>query len=317
MSTEGKPRSPKGKPKSPKEEPKSPKEEPKSLKEEPKSLKEEPKSLKEEPKSLKEEPKSTKGKPRNMTGHPDLVVATAAALILALIALFVPLEIVQVLAAVPLCLLLPGYAITAASFERLDLPPMNLLLLSVALSLATLTLGALALTLLPGGIRAGTWAALLVLVVLGGCIVAGVRRPAGRSPSLPMPRVRIGLRDASVLALAGVATIAALVLASTPLGAKNAVGFTQLWMLPSGTGSRVQVGVKSEQKMTTAYRVELRSKRGGGALTRRLVLQPGEEKILRLRAPGTGLATARLYRRGDPAPMRWVTASVQVRRGRP
>ena len=97
------------------------------------------------------------------------------------------------------------------------------LVLSLGLSLAVLALGGLLLNYLPGGIRAVSWALLLVLVVLAGCRAAALRRPrrrrrpphAGRGRGSPR-------REAGLLAGgAALAIVAALVLAFVPLSAKQ------------------------------------------------------------------------------------------------
>ena len=88
----------------------------------------------------------------------DLLVVAAAAPVCAALALAVPVAPVRILAAVPLCLVLPGYALTAAIFARREISGLQYSLLALALSLSTLVLGSLVLDLSPGGIRSGTWA---------------------------------------------------------------------------------------------------------------------------------------------------------------
>lgn len=222
-----------------------------------------------------------------MKGHGDLRLAAVAAVLCALLALLIPVDGVALVFAVPLLLFLPGYAITAAAFARRALPQPQLLLLSIALSLATLVLGSLVLNYL-GGIHPLSWALLLLLVVFAACRVAAVRRRAN-SGGLRLSRPRLGGLEAAMLIGAVAAATVALVLASTTVPADDALGYTQLWILPQAgsAGSKARVGVRSQQQTSVDY--DLRVRIGGDDLLRRSFrLAPGETRLVKLRAaPGT------------------------------
>lgn len=221
-----------------------------------------------------------------MKGHGDLRLAAAAALLCAVLALLIPVEGISLLFATPLALFLPGYAITAASFGRRGLAWPQFLLLSLALSLATLVLGSLLLNYL-GGIHPLSWALLLLLVVLGACRVAAVQRgPSGSGPQ--WPRLRLRLRGPQLAMLLGGAalSVGALVLGSSTVPADDALGYTQLWVLPEAgsAGHEVQIGVRSQEQGSTDY--DLRVRIGADGLARRSFrLTPGETRLVRLRAP--------------------------------
>jgi uncharacterized membrane protein len=241
-----------------------------------------------------------------MRNHRDLIAASATAVLCAVVALVAPLEGIEVVAALPLALLLPGYSIAAAGFARRPLPPAQLLLLSIALSIAALATGSLLLNYV-GGLRAGSWAVLLVAVVLGGCIIAGWRRQAPASAPLPRIQLRIRSTDAALLLGALLAAGAALVLAWTPLPAKNAVGYTELWMLPNDAAkpAGVRVGVVSQSQHRTAYRLQLRIEGQGRPISSQLVLDPGQKRVLDVPVSGQGSTgfvrvSALLYRRDRP-----------------
>lgn len=211
-----------------------------------------------------------------MRGHRDLEIAAGASALCALLALFFPLEVVRVLAALPLCFALPGYALTAAlQGRRLD--PWRNTVMSLGMSLAILAVGGLLLNFV-GGIYPGTWAALLVLLVIGCCRAAALRRgqPAERRPLRPS----LGLGTAGVLTLAAAAVIAAvaIVVAETPFPADEARGFSRLWMLPAETRGEVRVGVASEEHHTFDYTLEFRV--GGQQKANKIGfrLDPGEER---------------------------------------
>ncbi|MGE5407804.1 MAG: hypothetical protein ACM3NV_04260 [Syntrophothermus sp.] len=257
-----------------------------------------------------------------MSGRPDLRLVAAAAALSAALALLVPVEAVSLLALAPLAFFLTGYAILAASMAAPPPWPQTLSL-SVGLSLATLALGALPLNYL-GGIAAGSWAVLLLTVVLVACAIAARRRAPGGAearprPSLPRPAaLQIGLGAVGVAAV-----VAAVVLAFVPLPATHAVGFTELWLRPdaANAGERwAEVGVRSQEKRATSYRLVVRVGESGRPRPRSLRLEPGEAVAVPIPVP-PGLArdravpvSATLFLAADPArPYRHVYGWVQPR----
>jgi uncharacterized membrane protein len=253
-----------------------------------------------------------------MKGHRDLTIVTGATAFCALTALLVPLEAVRLAAAAPLCLVLPGYAITSAVFAPSPLERPLALLLCVGLSLTTLATGALVLHLLPGGVRGPSWAALLFVVVLVGCAVAARRRPpSGRVAPHSLPRVwrfrlpssavRLRRADGALLAAGAICAFAALALSWMTLPAENAVGYTQLWMLPAeGPASAgVRVGVVNAEPDPLGYRLEVRQEGGEAPVVSRFRIGPGDDvtRFVEVRAPRADepvRVTARLYRRDIP-----------------
>jgi uncharacterized membrane protein len=235
-----------------------------------------------------------------MKGHGDLRLAAWGSLLCAVVALILPWPAVSLVFAAPLALFAPGYAIVAATFARRPLERAPRLVLSLALSLAVLALGALLLNYL-GGIHGFSWALLLLLAVVGCCRAAALRREGGPQPSPPrLPRPS-GLETA--LGLGAIAAVAAaLVLASTNLPAKSAVGFTELWIVPKAEseGSEAEVGVKSQEQQTTEY--DLGVQIGKQQLIRRsFVLEPGEETVVTVGPPVTPARPAAPARRAAPA----------------
>jgi uncharacterized membrane protein len=224
-----------------------------------------------------------------MRGYKDLRAASAASVLCALVALFVPYEAVRAVAAVPLCLVFPGYAIVSAAFGRQKLGGWQLSLLTLGMSLVALALGSLVLNYVPGGIRGTTWALLLVLVVVSCCGLAALRRGAparrpaarqrrGGGRSLPWSRLKP--RDHLMLGGAVVAAAAALIVAQIPVSATHATGYTQLWMLPkSGDAGSVRVGVASEEQSPLRYKLEVSVGSNAPVFSTDLGLQPGSERV--------------------------------------
>ncbi|HET9196895.1 MAG TPA: DUF1616 domain-containing protein [Solirubrobacterales bacterium] len=240
-----------------------------------------------------------------MRGHRDLTRACLAAVVCALVAALVPLEIVRLVAALPLTLFLPGYAVVAAAFGSRELAPAQRITLSVAVSLMVLALGAFVLNVFPFGLETASWAVLLPLVVIAVSRGAALRRDpakrdADRRPPLPRPKTASLALGALALAIA----VAAIALAERPLPAENARGFTALWMLP--TDSRedaVAVGVVSNQQDTHSYRLRV-SLGKNQSKTYRVRLDPGEERVYEVDVPprpsGRTHVVSSLYRAGEP-----------------
>jgi Protein of unknown function (DUF1616) len=213
-------------------------------------------------------------------GHGDLRLVVWGSLLCAIVALLLPWPAASLVFAAPLALFAPGYAIVAAAFARHQLNRPRLAVLSLALSLAVLALGALVLNYLPGGIGGASWAILLLAVVFGCSRTAALRR--GRKPEplrLPRPkpnRLELGF------ALGGLAAVvAALVLASATLPAERALGYTELWIVPrpESEGREAEVGVKSEEQETREFDLGIRI--GPSQLVRRsFTLAPGEETVV-------------------------------------
>ncbi|HEU5253646.1 MAG TPA: DUF1616 domain-containing protein [Solirubrobacterales bacterium] len=240
-----------------------------------------------------------------MRGHRDLKWICLAAVLCALVAALVPWEIVRIVAAVPLTLFLPGYAIVAAAFGSRDLAPPKRTVLSVGVSLMVLVLGTFVLNIPSFGITTASWAVLLPLVVIAAARGAAVRRERpGRHR-----RAAISIRwpapgSLAIFSLAIAIAVAALVLGQKPLPAEDAAGYTALWMLPTDSREEaVAVGVVSNQQDSHKYRLRVNVGQEQ-AQTYRVRVDPGEERVYEVdvppRANGRTHVVATLYRAGAP-----------------
>lgn len=240
-----------------------------------------------------------------MRGHRDLIRASAAAVLCALVAALVPWEVVRIVAALPLALFLPGYAIAAVAFAKQELARPKQLTLSFGISLMVLALSALFLNVFSFGLTTASWAVWLPIVVIAACRGAALRRGRPRPRRQESrPRLRVSAAGGVALGAAALLTIAALVLAQKPLPAENAEGFTALWMLPTnGQDEAVRVGVISSEQDPASYRLQVRAGKGQ-AQTYRVALDPGEEKSFEVPVSSTlGGRThvvASLYRSDQP-----------------
>jgi hypothetical protein len=223
-----------------------------------------------------------------MRGHKVLRLLVAAAALCALLAVVLPVDVLRLVFALPLVLFLPGYSIALATFVRRRPEAPMLWLLGAGLSLAILPLGALLLNYVPGGIGTVSWALLLVLIVIGACRAAAIRRPPPRGSGPAMPRPRLNAAQAGVLGLAALAAATALVLAFIPVDAKHAIGYTELWITPSGGGA-ARVGVRSNEHERGDYRLVVQFGSDASPTVRRFTLEPGESHFLRV-ASGSAAA---------------------------
>jgi hypothetical protein len=242
-----------------------------------------------------------------MRDHGDLEAAVLGAALCAVLALALPFEPLRMLLAAPLCLFLPGYAISAAIFAARPIQRRQFLLFSVGLSLAVLALGTLVLNYLPGGIRSGSWAVLLFLVVLGCSRGAALRRPARAPAPVSWALPRPSPIQAALVAGGGLAATVAVVLAFTPLTATNATGFTEMWIHPLAGDNGVRIGVGSAERDDSSYRLVVNFG-GTREVTRRFGLEPGQRQVLALgeSAAASSLipvpVTATLYKEDSPEP---------------
>jgi uncharacterized protein DUF1616 len=250
-----------------------------------------------------------------MRGNRDLSLAVKAAVGSAVLALLLPVPVLSLLAAAPLFFFLPGYAIVCVVFAKRRIDPARLLVLSVGLSLATLALLPLAIDLLPGGISPGWWAVALCLVTIGCARGAAISRHKPARAAARKPRWKPARAELALLAGGFVAGIVAVVLIFIPFSAKNAIGYSELW-IEAEQGKPVPVatiGVASREQSREGFTLELRTNRSEKPFeVRGFRLSPGEQKLLAVRPPDSNgqpvKVSATLFRQGITKPYRRVAA---------
>lgn len=250
-----------------------------------------------------------------MRGNRDLSLAVKVALVSALLALLLPVPVLSLLAAAPLFFFLPGYAIVCVIFAKRTIDPARLLVLSVGLSLVTLALLPLLIDPLPGGISPGWWAVALCLVVIGCARGAAIARSKPARAAFRQPRLRATKAELGLLAGGAVAAIVAVVLIFIPFAAKNAIGYSELWIeAKQGKPTPVAtVGIASREQDSDRFTVELRTNRSEKPFeVLGFRLSPGEQKLLTVRPPDSNgrpvKVSATLFRQGITKPYRRVAA---------
>jgi hypothetical protein len=200
------------------------------------------------------------------------------------------------LLAIPLALLLPGYALTAACFPGASLGASERLLASLGLSLALSSLGGLMLFWAGLGLQPTPWALLLGALTLASCVVALWRRRASLPASPETPRESPQLGQIALLALAALLSGGALFVAHSSARQVSGAPFTQLWAVPTGDPGVLRIGVRSAEDAPLSYRVELSA--GAFFFERwpRVMLAPGESWEKLLAVPPHQPIELRLYR---------------------
>ncbi|HWC49244.1 MAG TPA: DUF1616 domain-containing protein [Solirubrobacterales bacterium] len=241
-----------------------------------------------------------------MRGHRDLRLILALTALCAVGSLITPLGAVRAIFAVPLALVLPGYAIVAAAFGvRLPAWPERVPL-TLGISLAAAALTSLVLNYLPGGIHGFSWTLLLVLIVLLACRSAARRRGRLRGRYQP-PSLR-SLKPTPIAAALGIATlamvVAALILAQVTFDNGDAAGFTQLWIAPpKPTDASTRIGVTSEQQGTRAYRLVIEVEGQAKPVVENFELKPSHTRVVKVDSGGTpppAGVEAKLFLRSRP-----------------
>ena len=228
--------------------------------------------------------------------------------------------VLRIVFGLALALVLPGYALIQALFNRAFAPSARFML-SIGLSLIITVLGAFLLHFTPAGLRADSWGVLLGTITLVGCLVAymrqfnlegyagsadnkdsGVSVDEVMSAPLRWPKVP----QMALFGVAGFAVVAAIIIAS--IGAQYPQAeLVNLWIKRAERASdsgRIQIGVDNVNSSAIAYRVKVQ--RGDFVMREwpELEVATGSTWIgtieLTANPPGTGPLEALLYRADNP-----------------
>jgi uncharacterized membrane protein len=211
--------------------------------------------------------------------------------------------------ALPLVLVLPGYAATAALFPGRALGGAQRVLMCLGLSLMLSALGGLVLNWTPWGLQARSWALLLGSVTLAACAIAWARREepaAATGVSAGPPGIGLSVRQGAMLVLAMAVIGGSLTRATAGVAQQQTPGFTQLWILPASKGqpqNTVQLGVKNMESTTTSYQLIVTVDGRTAATWHALALTPGRTWQTTITLHGSRASStvvAALYRMDAP-----------------
>jgi hypothetical protein len=194
----------------------------------------------------------------------DLALVMALAVAACVFAALLPpgLAVLRVPLALPLVLGLPGYAIVAALFAPGALRTAEILMLSLAVSVAATIFVGLLLDALSVRLTAGPWMDLLAAITVAAAIRASGR---GHARDLVLPRMRLRAVEIGALSGALILVSAAAVLGLTPLAPpKGTPGTTALWLVPAPAARRRLRG--SDQRRAAERDLHRPGGRGGEAV---------------------------------------------------
>ncbi len=166
---------------------------------------------------------------------------------------------IWIIVAVPLVLVLPGVALTAAAFPRGVLSRAEQLLFALGLSLALVVLTGLALNETPWGLRSVSWVATLVSIIGIAGLVAWLRRR--RAIAAPVSAMEgLSVTQAAICGLAVIMVMGAAAITVTGAQKEMTTGFTQLWLLPADDATTMNIGMTNrEPAAATSYRLEFQA----------------------------------------------------------
>lgn len=205
-------------------------------------------------------------------------------------------NVLRLVLALPLVLILPGYALSVLLFAPGRLQRVERVLVSLGLSIALTILVGFALNWTASGMNTLVWT-----LCLGGLSFVCSVLAAWRNRTLPAParaRPVLDAREAIVFALAGVVALLALFVATRGAIEQPSAGFSQLWLVPAGQ-SAVQIGVSNLEQQPMSYRLVLKA---GGQIIgdwSTIELQPGETWNYDVTLPATPSALEALLYRSD------------------
>lgn len=238
----------------------------------------------------------------------DLISVSIAAVVCAVTTLVMAaIPALRVIGAVPLVLILPGYALTACLPQR-SFGRVEPLLISLGLSVAISILLGLGLYYAGISLQTGTWAIALAATTLVACGIAWRRRQVAgeESPAVSLS-INLSRRDLVLLGLAVVIGSVAIGIARQPSPPNGVSGYTLLWMVPTGdeNAGNYQLGFTSHEFVGVTYHLQVTIDGRVAWDWPELKLAPGETWTspiaLENDRVGTGSIEAVLYRLDNPS----------------
>lgn len=239
---------------------------------------------------------------RNLDAKRASIIAISVALLA--LAMFFS-AVVRAVVVVPLLVVVPGFALSAAWFAPRALGWVERTVLSIGLSLATLALGGLVLQWTGLGLHPSTWIVLLLSVTLLSGAAAFMRHRS-TLPRATFHGVAITRQQSTMFGVAALVTAGALSMAVWSAVQPSRTGFTQLWLVPASTGTAsstaptVHLGVSNQESVPTSYQLRLTLGNQTIHEWKQLDLAPYTTWETDVTLPTTGTAQAFLYRSDAP-----------------
>lgn len=226
-----------------------------------------------------------------------LVIAFLAILGVAASLIGIQMPVVRAILAVPLILILPGFAFSLALFPKKSPGAAEQILLIGGLSILLAGFVGIVLDRTRFGLQSSSWAAALCTITLIACLIAGVRRRRLDLESSSPPRLKLTWSQGAILCLAGLLIIMAVRQARTPTSQLTEFqGYTILWMLPAGNDNpnTVRLGLASDEFEKTRYDLRLTVDNKTVHGWEGIQLAPGEKWETTYNLPGEFLESTRV-----------------------
>ena len=155
-------------------------------------------------------------------------------------------------------LVLPGYALAAAAFAPRPIRAADGLVLTLGLSLVAGCLALLVMIILGIRITEDAWSVLVFALTASAAVAAAARsdeRPRLRLPHLEWLEAGAGL--IAMLMLAAAIATAGVVIARNGTNDDHGPGFTELSLVPSGSGAAAVVTARSFEHSATTFRLSV------------------------------------------------------------
>ena len=171
---------------------------------------------------------------------------------------FLP-SLLQAAVAIPLLLIVPGYALTYAIIPNPELSKIERFLYAIGLNLAVIILGGLALYFTPWGLQKTSWAVLLGVITLLVSMTGIWRRRQAPTSEPNTGHFHLPLHHVLLLSLAIIMIGIAFKLTLTPQSLNNIQGYTSLSILtgPTSQPDTILVDIHSQELDATRYILRL------------------------------------------------------------
>jgi hypothetical protein len=201
--------------------------------------------------------------------------------------------------AMPLVIVLPGYAVMAAWFpKRLTKFPGNVLFI-ITLSIAIVCMTGLILHKTPWGIQTNTWIASLGAIVLVNLVIALFWGDFSITSPLDRP-VKLPLYQGLLIFCAFLMSVFAVYLAREGASQQQSSDVTQMWMLPGEASDAIHMGVKNLDAEPISYKLVIKD--GPNVIEENFELEPNTtwEKDFSMPGSATREVNAYLSRLNQP-----------------
>jgi hypothetical protein len=237
-----------------------------------------------------------------------LVIVMTAVAALLLTMLNVEQVALRAALAIPLVVVLPGYAISTALFpKRIGLG--ERLVFSIGLSLITTVLSGLLLHLTAWGLQPVAWSIALTGITVVACALGAIRRRKTLALIVDTPELAISMPQWAALLTSALVIGAVIGVARIPASQEGINGYTLLWLLPSDSDAAqdLQLGITSMEFLPIEYTLQLKANGQVVQEWQDITLQPGDKweqiAVLPERYRESNVVEAMLYRQDKPDTM--------------